>query len=263
MGSSAWQSDKQAALALISSPDFWNSAERFVVLGKVEYLDRIESGFESAGSLLRRLAGNRAHYPRDLVQRLAQQLYLLDRASSSLKAQEPSDTFLLIQAGRDSGETAVLTDDFARRLGGMYRTWAKKRHMQTQVLEESAGDGKTPYRLLLALSGFAAFAILRLEDGLHVLEIPDPGDKSFKRYRVQVRILPQPHNPAGPGSEALRRQALETYDTAGSPNLNIVRRYRELPSPLVRDSVRGWRTGRLDRVFEGDFDLIVDKDREP
>jgi hypothetical protein len=26
-------------------------------------------------------------------------------------------------------------------------------------------------------------------------------------------------------------------------------------APLVRDSVRGYRTGRLDRVLAGDFDL--------
>jgi ATP-dependent Clp protease ATP-binding subunit ClpC len=35
-----------------------------------------------------------------------------------------------------------------------------------------------------------------------------------------------------------------------------VRRYREDPSPMVRDAVRGWRTGRLDLVLGGDFDLI-------
>jgi ATP-dependent Clp protease ATP-binding subunit ClpC len=35
-----------------------------------------------------------------------------------------------------------------------------------------------------------------------------------------------------------------------------VRRYREWPSPLVRDGVRGWRTGRLDHVLGGDFDLM-------
>jgi hypothetical protein len=39
--------------------------------------------------------------------------------------------------------------------------------------------------------------------------------------------------------------------------LQTVRRYREQPSPLVRDSARGWRSGRLDRVLDGDFDLIT------
>ncbi|MGI9523308.1 MAG: hypothetical protein ACR2PG_16870 [Hyphomicrobiaceae bacterium] len=32
--------------------------------------------------------------------------------------------------------------------------------------------------------------------------------------------------------------------------------YREAPSPLVRDLARGWRTGRVDLVLGGDFDLI-------
>jgi ATP-dependent Clp protease ATP-binding subunit ClpC len=35
-----------------------------------------------------------------------------------------------------------------------------------------------------------------------------------------------------------------------------VRRYRESPSPLVRDAVRGWRTGRIERVRAGDLDLV-------
>jgi ATP-dependent Clp protease ATP-binding subunit ClpC len=35
-----------------------------------------------------------------------------------------------------------------------------------------------------------------------------------------------------------------------------VRRYRERPSPLVRDSRLGWRSGRLDFVLDGNFDLL-------
>jgi ATP-dependent Clp protease ATP-binding subunit ClpC len=35
-----------------------------------------------------------------------------------------------------------------------------------------------------------------------------------------------------------------------------VRRYRSEPSPLVRDTERGWRTGRLEEVLAGDFDLF-------
>ena len=48
-------------------------------------------------------------------------------------------------------------------------------------------------------------------------------------------------------------QTLEATDTG---NMAIVRRYREKPSPLVRDSVRDWRTGRLDRILDGDFDVV-------
>jgi ATP-dependent Clp protease ATP-binding subunit ClpC len=39
----------------------------------------------------------------------------------------------------------------------------------------------------------------------------------------------------------------------------VVRRYRTEPSPLVRDTVREWRTGRLDRVLAGQFDVITDR----
>jgi hypothetical protein len=38
--------------------------------------------------------------------------------------------------------------------------------------------------------------------------------------------------------------------------VSVVRRYRERPSPLVRDAVRGWRTGYIERVLDGNFDLI-------
>ena len=57
-----------------------------------------------------------------------------------------------------------------------------------------------------------------------------------------------------------RTQAEEAFLGLGShersPAAAIVRRYREAPSPLVRDSRGAWRTGRLDRVLAGDFDLM-------
>ena len=36
----------------------------------------------------------------------------------------------------------------------------------------------------------------------------------------------------------------------------IVRRYQERPTPLVRDRRKGFRTGRLDLVLAGHFDLM-------
>ena len=261
-----WQNSKQVSLASISSPEFWDSTDRFTILGRVEYMDRIESGFERAGSLLTRLLGGRTegrvHFPRDLMKRLAQQLYLLERACSGAQRQQPSEAFLLVEAGRDSGVPASLNDEFAHKLGKMYRGWAERRRMQIRSLEEAGGDGVSPYHLLLAVSGFAAFSILQAEEGIHLFEVPEEEGKSFKRCRAQVRVVPQPDQPVGPGSEALRQQALRSLDSHASAAPPIVRRYRELPSPLVRDSVRGWRTGRLHRVFEGDFDLIVEREQE-
>jgi ATP-dependent Clp protease ATP-binding subunit ClpC len=37
----------------------------------------------------------------------------------------------------------------------------------------------------------------------------------------------------------------------------VVRRYRNAPAPLVRSMNGGWRTGRVDAVLRGDFDLIA------
>jgi len=37
----------------------------------------------------------------------------------------------------------------------------------------------------------------------------------------------------------------------------VVRRYRRGPAPLVRDMNGSWRSGKLDAVLGGDFDLIA------
>ncbi len=252
--SDAWRQRKSGALAAMRSPSFWNSPTRFATLGEAEYMDRIETGLDTAGSLLRRLGTQRRHVPRDLVERLAQQLYLLDEACEAMEEGMPRDAFLSVRASRDQGTDAAVSDAFAARLGEMYRQWGDKRRMHVVVLDERRG-GDEPYQLLLAISGFAAYAILEAEAGTHVLETPQD-EKSFNRARATVRVVPQPDTPARDGPGALKSQALSAL---GGPPDNppvIVRRYREEPSPLVRDSVRQWRTGRLDRVLGGDFDLV-------
>jgi ATP-dependent Clp protease ATP-binding subunit ClpC len=109
---------------------------------------------------------------------------------------------------------------------------------------------------LLSVSGLGCGAILGHESGLHVLEQVDDerdGAKVVDREHVRVVVLPRPGGPeAGAGS--LARLALHRVGEA-EPSAVVVRRYRPGRSPLVRDSVRGYRTGRLDRVLAGDFDL--------
>ncbi len=105
------------------------------------------------------------------------------------------------------------------------------------------------------MSGFGAYTILRPEAGLHVMETPQD-EKSFNRAKAVVRVVAQPDEPAGHGEGALRRQAERALDSDANAPQAIVRRYREEPSPLVRDSARGWRTGKIERVLGGDFDLL-------
>ncbi|HEX8458211.1 MAG TPA: AAA family ATPase [Pyrinomonadaceae bacterium] len=264
-----WQARKNSALLETAAPGFWNSPERFSVLGLAEYMDRIETGLDTAGSLLRRLGGSggaardRQHFPVELVARLAQQLYLIDAACRGLAAGHPRDLFLEVRASCDAGADNAVCNDFARRIAGMYRGWTAARRMRFEVLEETPpaakDDGESgaiePYQLTAAISGFAAYSLLHTEAGLHVLETPQD-EKSFNRARVHVRVVAQPDEPAGHGADALRKQAARAFAADANNSQQIVRRYREEPSPLVRDSLRGWRTGKLERVLEGHFDLM-------
>ena len=259
-----WAQQKEALLDKTREPKFWDTADRFGVLGLAEYMDRLEVATESAGSLLERLGGarrrsDRHRFPVDMVGRLAQRLYLFERATTALDQAKPRDAFLSVTAGAEAGTPNTAADEFAIRIGRMYKRWAVLRRMNSDVLEESGGDGVTPYHLVLAVSGFGAYAILEPEAGVHVLELPQE-DRGYHRARARVVVAAQPDEPPPPPtSGGPRAQALAALAkrTEGAPA--VVRRYREEPSPLVRDSVRQWRTGRLERVLDGDFDLITER----
>ena len=261
VGDEEWRERKHKALLQTTRPDFWDSPERFSVLGLAEYMDRIEAGLETAGSLLQRISriiaqpAGRKQFPRELVLRVAQHLYLLDAACTGLAQSEPRDAFISIKGTRDTVADREFSDAFAQRLAAMYKLWAEKRGMRFDILEETHGDFSTPYHFMLAVSGFGAYSILQHESGLHVLEMIEDG-KQFNRIKVHVRIAPQPDEPPAHGEDP-RTQASHTF-LAQDPNEHkTIRRYREEPSPLVRDTVRHWRTGKLERVLGGDFDLIA------
>ena len=250
-----WKSTKQAALDVMKEPSFWQSAGRFPVLGRIEYMDRIETGAETAGSILTRLATARAEgraVPQKLVGRLAQQLYLVENACAGLADGQPADTFLAVEARTDDDVDQTSVDGFADELVQMYRRWAQKRGMSFEVLDEQRPEGG-PYQALLSVSGFGAFRILQPEDGLHVHELPDDG-RLTRRCRVRVGVVAQPDEPAA-DPEAARRQAVTAF-AAHERAQRVVRRYRAEPSPLVRDSVRQFKTGLLERVLDGEFDVV-------
>jgi ATP-dependent Clp protease ATP-binding subunit ClpC len=135
----------------------------------------------------------------------------------------------------------------------MYENWGHKRQIRAQALADGLQKGGHG-TILIAFSGLGAHAILRREAGLHVLETPD-SDGSFLRRSARVRVVPQPFKPRAAAQTELDYARACVFGAPSSGN-SIVRRYREQPSPLVRDSVAGWRTGRLDQVLGGDFDLM-------
>jgi len=72
---------------------------------------------------------------------------------------------------------------------------------------------------------------------------------------IGVAIVPLGDVPAAKEHKLI----VETLDEAPRPTA-VVRRYREAP-PLVRDAAGKWRTGRLDLVLGGEFDLLQATER--
>jgi ATP-dependent Clp protease ATP-binding subunit ClpC len=243
VGSDDWRARKDEALAASNDPGLWETEGRFEVLGHAEYLDRIDAAMRTAEGLLQRLtARDRQRQPTSrLVTLLAQRLYVLDRALAGLEEGVPPDAYVAVRPDSTNGDGTA--EAFARQLLTMYRNWADRRGMRVEEFE----DG------ILAVSGLGASTILGPEAGRHVLEVPR-SPRSFTRVIADVSVVPRsPGTGANGDPVAEARAALEAVPVTTT----TVRRYREEPSPLVRDTVRKWRTGRLDRVFAGDFDVVA------
>jgi ATP-dependent Clp protease ATP-binding subunit ClpC len=224
--------------------DFWTSPRRHRVLGRTEFMDRLERALQGARARIDELVAAGARRDAEPVRQLSSRTLLLELAVQAWERDEPQDAYLQVQAVHDplgDGERACA---FARELAAMYRGWASRRGIHWRSLRD--GDAA-----LAAVSGFGAHAVLSQEAGLHVLEAERPGERTV---RVRVVVGPQPDQPARDGEEAAMAQAAIAAAATHVPP--VVRRYRRGPSPEVCDRRRGWRTGRLDRVLAGDFDLF-------
>ncbi|MBD3219895.1 AAA domain-containing protein [bacterium] len=250
-----WSARKDSAMAAASRDGFWDDPGRFAVLDVIERCDRLEHAVGSADQLLGRLermagpvaAKRRAGLPRDLVARLADLLRLLDLARESLLAGEPWDAYLQVDV--EGTPQAAGAGDWPDRLVAMYSEWAQRRRMRLEVLEDATASTGKGRRWLAVVSGLAAWTLLRGEDGQHVWEEPDDGAEKARR-QARVRVIGAEVDGDEPHRVARRRLG------APSPeSLRLVRIYRAEPDPLVRDRIAGWRSGRLDRVLAGGFDV--------
>jgi ATP-dependent Clp protease ATP-binding subunit ClpC len=250
-----WVAEKDTLLKQINSLGFWGSSGRFSVVDRMERMDRIEAGTDTARSLMRRLeqpGTQRARAPGSIVSTLAQQLYLLKAALADLDAGVPADVFLAVEPVGSSEQGAARDAAWARTVLQMYEGWSRKRRMRANLLGEGKDTSEgTP--LILSITGFGAHQILTRERGLHVLEVPE-SDAGYDRSTARVRVVAQPVEPRANRSE--RDHAIACLQAAGTGSNTVVRRYRERPSPLVRDALGGWRTGRIGQVLGGDFDLL-------
>ena len=246
------QDRKRAALDAINTPGFWERDDRFEMLASAEYVDRLEAALQTAERLGERLArteGRNGEGTTDLVRLLANRLHVLDSAVDGLRNDAPEQVFLRIRATAD--KPGAEGEGFAVQLAEMYSRWADNRGMRIDDLEATSGER------VCAVTGLGCGEILIRENGLHVMELdrerPD-GEHVTERVSVVVQVTPWepgPEREHGALTE-LARRAFERASVAPS----VVRRYRLEPAPLARDAQRGYRTGRVDRVLEGDFDLF-------
>ena len=254
-----WQNERRANLSMLELPDFWQSEERFEILGIAEIMDRIDAAMRGAGSLLRRLSQSggrdRGTFPAHVLTTAAQSLYLVEIAVSDVRAKRPADAFVMVDSSQGDVAENALSTRFGKQIADMYIGWARKRRMKFKVLGQGK-DRNADGRFVMAVGGFGAYSILHKDVGLHVLEMPDKGGNKNKRATVKVSVAPQPLDVPMSDAKTLRNVAEAAFANGDARNRKIVRRYRERPSPLVRDVVREWRTGRFDRVMDGDFDVI-------
>jgi ATP-dependent Clp protease ATP-binding subunit ClpC len=238
---------KETLLAATYEPAFWEREDRRPILHEIELLDRIQAATETTASLLERLEGEEKelHFPPELIGRTAQRVYLLDQAVRAYASEEEQDAFLRL---RLSAEQATHPEnlDFLQKLAGMYEAWARKRKMKWRLLRSA------PDQMDYAFSGFGAWYILRQENGIHLWELQSVGKKK-ERLRTYVEVVPQNGLYE---EEEWRPIADRLFREHEQARKRVVRAYRSAPSPLVKDNPRGWRTGLLQRVLEGDFDLF-------
>ncbi len=248
-----WEDLKDRLSQHMLAADFWTRADRHETLSRLALLDRVKAAASTADALRARLAKGTERSgksSRELVGRLALQLYLLKEGIRDVFQTAPIEVALLVEPALERPGGREATRAWCARLLAMYRAWAGNRHMQ---LAEIAGVGPGDMPLLL-ISGFGAHRLLEQEAGLHVLERADDerGRSGRATARVRLAVAPLGDLPA----DKLRRALLEALEHGARPHA-VVRRYRSDPSPLVRNMNGAWRSGRLDAVLGGDFDLIA------
>jgi ATP-dependent Clp protease ATP-binding subunit ClpC len=238
-----WLLEKDSALMATTVDGFWDAPDRDV-LATVEHLDRLKAAYDTAQRLADRLERTSGSRGGEVVRLLAERLYLLDAAVGALDGRAPADAFVRVTSSTASPRAEAAA--FATAVAQMYRDWAAQRGMRLH--EVDVGEGA-----ILAIAGLGAHAILAPEEGLHVLELPVASEgRSFERVVVHVSVAPWP---AAVQVDEIGRVVEGAFrDETGE--IRVARRYRHEPSPLVRDH-RGWRTGRIDDVLGGRFDLLA------
>jgi ATP-dependent Clp protease ATP-binding subunit ClpC len=250
MGGAKWSAVNDEWRRALADPAIWSRDDRHRIFSNIETADRLREAARTAERLFQRYKAANEHTARasrELAARLALQLFNLRQGLDDIAAAAPIDALLRAEPAMDAGSDRAPASAWCETLTGMYRQWAAKRRMQIKEI----GSGEARGAPILHVTGFGAFRTLQAEAGLHVLD--DPTQDSPRRTVARVTVVGGPEQDPPEGGELAA--AVKLLAALTVPPV-IVRRYREGPAPMVRDVVNGWRSGRLDAVLGGDFDLM-------
>jgi ATP-dependent Clp protease ATP-binding subunit ClpC len=248
VASSQWVSLKDDLAGQIGDDEIWAKSDRAGIFSRYEQMDRVLEARRTAERLRTRLDSSRngrTKISRELTSRLALQLYLVGLGISDALTNSPVDVLVRVEPVSAGSTSADASREWCDRLIAMYRSWAKRRRMRIQEVQ-APRPNHTP---ILSVAGFGSFAILNGEAGLHVWE-----EGRGTRLVARVRVAP------GPANDPPMINSYSTFDqllAQSKETTAIVRRYRREPDMLVRDALRDWRSGKLDAVLAGDFDLVA------
>jgi ATP-dependent Clp protease ATP-binding subunit ClpC len=246
-----WEQRKLTLAEPMLEAAFWSDPQRYVTLSQLALIDRVRSALETAHALKGRLdrGAERGKSSRELISRLALQLHLVGEGMRDIEDGAAVEVVLAVEPAFDRPGEAAASVAWCKRLTDMYRGWAGKRRMQ--ISEVPRGAGETAQTLIL-VSGFGAQRALLREAGLHVLDPDDERSGARATARVRLASAPLEEMP-----KHRLKPLLHAALAAAGPSSSVVRRYRNGVSPMVRDLATGWRSGKVDAVLGGDFDLIA------
>lgn len=238
----------------MSARDFWDRSDRATVHSHYAFIDRIAAAARTAESLaerfLRGRSGRQNDYSRDLARRLASQILLVESGLQEALAGPPVEVLVSIEPILEAGPDARAAGYWREQIAQMYADWAKARRMQFVAVPATRGAAS-----YLCVNGFGAQATLQREAGLHVLE-PDVDGPESTSGRVAVRVSVATRALADAVALSDEAQFAAVFADRDRRSV-VVRRYRVGGSPLVRDALGNWRTGRAHEVLQGNFDLFV------
>ena len=250
---SEWTELKARLSSEINAPEFWSRPDRFATLTSLELMDRLAVAAETARSLQTRLArrnGATGKSVRELTSRIAMQIHLVNEGLKDLDERAPVEVALIVEPVFVTGtDDSQALEAWRQEIASMYGSWARNRNMNSAEIDGVPGISAPA----LLVAGFGAHRTLSREVGLHVLEGGEPANASG---RITARVL-LATLPLGNLSKATIRQGLaDAFGKAARPAA-IVRRYRRSPAPLVRNADGSWRSGKVEDVLRGDFDVLA------